>query len=253
MVKMKIFPIELATFISSEDIEVNYLKNNYLIFIFFKLILIFFAHNSLALSGYEINKKLKAWLLTKDIISNPTFSKNKIYKSCKKDIEFEKVFKDFSLVKVFCPDLEGWKIYLKSNAVKTDKKHSDKSHKNNKIIRLKYSHEKGDVITANSLEIDFHKYNNSFFSNPRELFGRKLKQNLKKGQIIKPRHLYKKFEINEGDPVIITSNIGSILVSSAGIAKKSGNLGDLLEVQNLRSGKIIKGYLKKNKIIQVNR
>ena len=249
---MKIFQIEVTKFISSGG-KVNYLRKNYLIITFFKLILIFFTNNSLALSGYEINKKLKAWLLTKNIISNPTFSKNKIYKSCKKDIEFEKVFKDYSLVKVFCPDLEGWKIYMKSNSVKTENKYTNISNKINKIIRLKYSHEKDDIITSNSLEIDFHKHNSSFFSNPRELLGRKLKQNLKKGQIIKPRHLYKKYEINEGEPVIITTNIGSILVSSAGIAKKSGNLGDLLEVQNIRSGKIIKGYLKKNKIIQVNR
>ena len=250
---MKVVLIEVIKFIFLGDSKVNYLKNNYLIIIFFKLILVLFTSNSLALSGYEINKKLKTWLLKKNIISNPTFSKNKIYKACKKDIGFEKVFKDYSLIKVFCPDLEGWEIYLKSNLVKTDEKVSNKNNKINKIIRLKYSHEKDDIITVNSLEIDFHKHNNSFFSNPKELFGRKLKQNLKKGQIIKPRHLYKKFEINEGDPVIITSKIGSILVSSAGIAKKSGNLGDLLEVKNLRSGKIIKGFLKKNKIIQVNR
>ena len=251
---MIILLIEVTKFtFLAEDSKLDYLKKHYLIFVFLKLIFVLFANNSLALSGYEINKKLKAWLLEKKVISNPTFSKNKIYKACKKDIRFEKVFKDYSLVKVFCPDLKGWEIYLKSNLVKTDEKFSSKNNKLKKIIRLKYSHEKDDIITVNSLEIDFHKHNNSFFSDPKELFGRKLKQNLKKGQIIKPRHLYKKFEINEGDPVIITSNIGSILVSSAGIAIKSGNLGDLLEVQNLRSGKIIKGFIKKNKIIQVNR
>ena len=78
-----------------------------------------------------------------------------------------------------------------------------------------------------------------------------LKQNLKKGQIINPRHLYKKFDINEGDPVLIVSSIGKITVSSSGIAIKSGNLDDLLEVKNKRSGKIVKGYVKKNKIIKV--
>ena len=32
---------------------------------------------------------------------------------------------------------------------------------------------------------------------------------------------------------------------------ESGNLGDVLRVKNVRSGKIIKGYLKKNKKIDV--
>ena len=40
-------------------------------------------------------------------------------------------------------------------------------------------------------------------------------------------------------------------VSTGGIAIKSGNIGDLLEVKNTRSGIIIKGILKKNKKVNV--
>ena len=40
-------------------------------------------------------------------------------------------------------------------------------------------------------------------------------------------------------------------VSTGGIAMKSGNIGDLLEVKNERSGKIIKGILNKNKKINI--
>ena len=41
------------------------------------------------------------------------------------------------------------------------------------------------------------------------------------------------------------------MVSTGGIALKSGNIGDYLEVKNTRSGIIIKGILKKDKKINV--
>ena len=78
-----------------------------------------------------------------------------------------------------------------------------------------------------------------------------MKQNLKKGQYIQPRHLFAKYSVNEGDPVVIVSKFKNTEVSTGGIAIKSGNIGDLLEVKNTRSGIIIKGILKKNKKVNV--
>ena len=91
----------------------------------------------------------------------------------------------------------------------------------------------------------------SFFSHKKELVGRKLKKNLKTGQLLHPRHLYKKFEVSSGDVISIVSNIGNAYVTVSGEAQGSGNLGDLIRVKNLRSGKIIRGYIKKNKIIKI--
>jgi flagella basal body P-ring formation protein FlgA len=47
--------------------------------------------------------------------------------------------------------------------------------------------------------------------------------------------------------------MGNASVAVAGEAKDSGNLGDIIKVKNLRSGKVIKGYVNKNKIIRVFR
>ena len=121
-------------------------------------------------------------------------------------------------------------------------------------IRLKHSHEKGDIISKEGLEIKYEvKKSDNFFTNIDQLIGRKLKQNLKKGLIIKPRHLFQQFDTSQGDQIIIMSKIGSTVVSSSGITIDSGNIGDMIEVKNTRSGKVIKGILKKNKIIQVYR
>ena len=51
--------------------------------------------------------------------------------------------------------------------------------------------------------------------------------------------------------MVIVSKFKNAEVSTGGIAIKSGNIGDLLEVKNARSGIIIKGILKKNKKVNV--
>ena len=73
------------------------------------------------------------------------------------------------------------------------------------------------------------------------------------GQLLHPRHLYEKFDIQNGDYLSIVSTIGAATVAVSGKALGSGNLGDLIKVKNLRSGNVIKGYVKKNKIIKVYR
>ena len=111
--------------------------------------------------------------------------------------------------------------------------------------------EKGHYITKNDLKFEKSLKKNIFYKNKDELIGRKLKQNLRQGQILQPRHLFTKYLVNEGEPVIIQSKFGKGSVSTGGIAMKSGNIGDILEAKNIRSGKIIKGILKKNKKINV--
>ena len=47
------------------------------------------------------------------------------------------------------------------------------------------------------------------------------------------------------------SKLKNAVISTSGIALKSGNIGDVLDVKNARSGIIIKGILNKNKKINV--
>ena len=120
-----------------------------------------------------------------------------------------------------------------------------------KTIDLTFSKNKGNYIKKGDLTFVKSLKKNVFYNNKQELIGRKVKLNLKKGQYIQPRHLFAKYSVNEGDPVIIVSKFKNAEVSTGGIAIKSGNIGDLLEVKNTRSGKVIKGVLQKNKKINV--
>ena len=120
-----------------------------------------------------------------------------------------------------------------------------------KILVLSKSIEKGNYIKKRDLVFINSTRKHNFYNNKEELIGRKVKQNLRKGQHLQPRHLFKKYSVNEGDAVVIISKFKNTEVSTGGIAMKSGNIGDVLEVKNSRSGTIVKGTLEKNKKINV--
>ena len=231
-----------------------FFKKNLLTFFLSFIILIISSKIVFAVSGSEISLSLKKWFEKQNIVAEPNFAKHRKFKDCNKKIKFEKVFNSFSLIKASCNEINGWSIFLKSNYVSKKELKKMEIKKSFIAIRLKYSHEKGDIITKDGLEITNENLKrDNFYTNVNQVLGRKLKQNLKKGMIIKPRHLLQKFDTNQGDQIVIMSKIGSAIVSSNGISMNPGNIGDIIEVKNTRSGKLIKGILKKNKIIQVYR
>ena len=216
----------------------------------FILSVIFLPKPLYALSGKDINKHIKKWLESEGIKSNPQFSPEKKLPNCKKNVSYERYNESYKLVKVSCEEKNSWTVFVKTNA-NTLKQKKLKVSNTNEILVLNKSIEKGNYIKKSDLTFIKSSKKNIFYNSKEELIGRKVKQNLKKGQYIQPRHLFAKYSVNEGDPVIIVSKFKNTEVSTGGIAIKSGNIGDLLEVKNTRSGIIIKGILKKNKKVNV--
>ena len=226
------------------------MSKKFLIIKLFILITIFFPKNLFAVSGKEINNYIKQWLASEGIKSNPQFSPNKKLPDCNQNISYQKHNGNFELVKVTCDKKDSWTIFVKTYAKKSRQKKL-KLSKFNQILVLNKSIEKGKYIKKNDLIFINSLKKNVFYNKKEELIGRKLKLNLRKGQHIQPRHLFEKYSVNEGDPVVIVSKLKNAVISTSGIAQKSGNIGDVLEVKNARSGIIIKGILNKNKKINV--
>jgi len=242
---------------------------------FFKYLLIFLSITFInketeAITGKDISHKISEWLLLEGISGEPVFSKKSVYKDCSSELQITRPFKDYKTIKLNCLDIDGFKLFVRIKSKETKQKY----HKNiifkKKIpittskpkrikqyisIKLKRALEKNTVIQFNDLDLVMSSKSSqkSFFTSKKDLLGRKLKQNLKMGQLLHPRHLYEKFDIQSGDSLSIVSYVGSASVTVSGEAIESGNLGDLINVKNLRSGNIIKGYVKKNKIIRVYR
>lgn len=237
--------------------------------------IIFISKETMAITGKEISEKISEWLILEGSQGEPIFSKSIVFKDCNSDLQITKPFNNYKTINIHCLDKNGFNLYvrvkskIKDNKTENKKKYfktkfNKKSHfvtlkkKKNKVfssIKLKSSLEKNKILELDDIELVYTSKSsqNSFFSNEKEIIGRKLKKNLKKGQLLHPRHLYEKFDIEIGDSLSIVSRIGNASVTVSGEAIDSGNLGELIKVKNLRSGNIIKGYVKKNKIIRVYR
>ena len=251
----------------------------YKILLRFLLSSIFFiicSSNSMSMTGKEISDHLSQWLINKGIEGQPIFSKHKKFKNCKGKIKVNKIFEDYNTLRIICPDAGGFNLAIRVVLKEASNKASNKAQKINtpkkvykkkkykiksqtkkmfQVISLNKTLEKNSVLTINDLET--LSLNNlgksSFFNDKNMLIGRKIKKNLKMGQILHPRHVFENFEIESGDALSIVSSVGKAYVIVGGEAQNAGNLGDLIRVKNLRSGKIVKGYIKKNKIIRVFR
>ena len=242
---------------------------------FFKYSLIFFSITFInketeAINGKDISNKISEWLLLEGVSGEPVFSKKSVYKDCSSELQITRPFKDYKTIKLNCLDTDGFKLFIRIKSKETKQKYrknfvfkkkapisspNAKKTKHYTSIKLKRALEKNTVIQFNDLDlvISSKSTQKSFFTSKKDLLGRKLKQNLKMGQLLHPRHLYEKFDIQSGDYLSIVSYVGTASVTVSGEAVESGNLGDLINVKNLRSGNIIKGYVNKNKIIRVYR
>ena len=239
------------------------------------LIISTISKQTIAITGKDVSEKISTWLLTQGIEGKPLFSKTIVFKDCGSDIQINKTYNNYKTLNVKCLEKNGFNLFVRiklNKLVKDTKKNkiiskatnrntnliSSKELKKNKTyhtIKLKRSLEKNDIIKIEDLDliITSKPSKKSFFNNKEDLVGRKLKKNLKVDQLLHPRHLYEKFEVNIGDFLSIVSQMGNASVAVAGEAKDSGNIGDIIKVKNLRSGKVIKGYVNKNKIIRVFR
>lgn len=239
------------------------------------LIISTISKQTIAITGKEVSEKISTWLLTQGIEGKPLFSKTIVFKDCGSDIQINKAYNNYKTLNVKCLEKNGFNLFVRiklNKPVKDTKKNkiiSKATNRNTKMIsrkelkknktfhtvKLKRSLEKNDIIKIEDLDliITSKPSEKSFFNNKEDLVGRKLKKNLKVDQLLHPRHLYEKFEVNIGDFLSIVSQMGNASVAVAGEAKDSGNLGDIIKVKNLRSGKVIKGYVNKNKIIRVFR
>ena len=233
------------------------------------------SKQTIAITGKEVSEKISTWLLTQGIEGKPLFSKTIVFKDCGSDIQINKAYNNYKTLNVKCLEKNGFNLFVRiklNKPVKDTKKNkiisnatnrntnmlSSKELKKNKTfhsVKLKRSLEKNDIIKIEDLDliITSKPSEKSFFNNKEDLVGRKLKKNLKVDQLLHPRHLYERFEVNIGDFLSIVSQMGNASVAVAGEAEDSGNLGDIIKVKNLRSGKVIKGYVNKNKIIRVFR
>lgn len=89
------------------------------------------------------------------------------------------------------------------------------------------------------------------FSAPEHLVGRRLSRAIPAGRPILARHLQEEKIIESGQKVIIVSGLAGMQISMAGEARTGGSFGELVDVVNLNSGKVVSARIIGRDIVEV--
>ena len=234
------------------------IKSKFTFQIFILFVLIVNAGQANALTGNEIKSLIINYLDTKNIKSDPIIKENRVFKKCVHELNIRPIFNNFKTVIVSCNKPLKWQITIRTNADSTKKIYTKKNIKNIsnsiKLITLKNNLKKGEVIQKHDLKFDYksNSVGKGFFESFDKLIGRKINQNLSKGQVIKTRHLKENFMVLEGQSIIIFSDLHGINVRMQGNALENGHFNELIKVKNISSGKIVQGKIINEKKILIN-
>lgn len=100
---------------------------------------------------------------------------------------------------------------------------------------------KGTTISSRRLKMSRQNLvhlQNPFF-NSEELIGMRAKRTIHSGRVLDKRDIETLPIINKGELVKIFANKGSMFLSTSGIAKMDGRLGDIIQIENINSKKLI--------------
>ena len=218
----------------------------------------FVVGNAFGISNSEINSAIKEYLKQNNI--SESFSVNKKLKlpNCKKNIEIKKRSETYKTLKIICPQDNPWTYNVRVKIERVKKKPTQKRKLKKtelSVIKVKKNLKRNQIITEN--DIYLIKTNNkgasNYFSNKKDVIGRKTKVTLREGQILRERHIEKNWTIQEGQKIIIENNRSKIQILIEGIALNSAMAGDYVEVLNKSTGKPVKAWVKNNKKVSIFR
>jgi flagella basal body P-ring formation protein FlgA len=174
-------------------------------------------------------------------------SDKRAFFKCSEGLEFSPhVQNDWRTVRAKC-NSENWQSILRTTAlaptevIETKKNMSASS----KVVSIVNNMSKGQVISEDDLVLVSVPNQNVFagFKNIDDLIGRKVMRNLAKGTILKARHVKFRLNVNKNDTVLVILGNNKLSITTYGIALTSGQQGDMITIENVKSKKIFKAIV----------
>ncbi len=100
---------------------------------------------------------------------------------------------------------------------------------------------RGDIIAPHQVTLvkkDLNRLTQPYFSE-QQLVGLQVKQTINKGKVIEKRHVRPAPVIKKGDLVKIFATKGTMQISTTGIARTEGRIGERIQVKNINSAKMV--------------
>ena len=114
-----------------------------------------------------------------------------------------------------------------------------------KVVTVVSNMSKGQVIGEENLALVSMPNQNVFsgFRKIEDLIGRKVTSNIANGTILKARHVQFRMNVNKSDTVVVILGNSKLSITTYGIALASGQKGDLITVENIKSKKTFKAIV----------
>lgn len=122
------------------------------------------------------------------------------------------------------------------------------------VVTLSRSLKRGAVITRADIELAPAGASSGLgvFTDPSDVIGRKLVANVGEGRILQARQLEQNWLIGRDMRVEIAFQTAAVTVSMPGIALQNGQLGELIEVRNTSSGRILQATVTGPQKVKIN-
>ena len=199
------------------------------------------------LYGKDIKDQASKFFKEIGITGEILTSDRRAFFTCTEDLEFSPhIQNDWRTLRVKCPS-QNWQSILRTSALapneEIEKKHDMQSL--SKVVKIVSNMSKGQVIGEENLALVSMPNQNVFsgFRKIEDLIGRKVTSNIANGTILKARHVQFRMNVNKSDTVVVILGNSKLSITTHGIALESGQKGDLITVENIKSKKTFKAIV----------
>ena len=199
------------------------------------------------LYGKDIKNQASKFFKEIGITGEILTSDRRAFFTCTEDLEFSPhIQNDWRTLRVKCPS-QNWQSILRTSALapneEIEKKHDMQS--SSKVVKVVSNMSRGQVIGEENLALVSMPNQNVFsgFRKIEDLIGRKVTSNIANGTILKARHVQFRMNVNKSDTVVVILGNSKLSITTHGVALESGQKGDLITVENIKSKKTFKAIV----------
>ncbi|MDB4599225.1 flagellar basal body P-ring formation chaperone FlgA [Alphaproteobacteria bacterium] len=222
-------------------------------------------------SGADLKKEIHAFLATRSFVGDPAISDTRLFPNCLTGVKVKPMFGSIKTVELSCADSGGFKIAVRTNAVRLGKhvvsgqetnmdrlgrnvlSQGVKAPEGSFFLVLSRSLQKGEVLSEEDIRLKQTRNQklSGYFTKASDVVGRTLKKTLSVDQVLLSRHLEIDWDIRKGQKIIIQSIAGPVTIENSGVARVNAQIGELIKAKNEQSGKIVEGIVASRKKIRV--
>ena len=197
--------------------------------------------------GRDIKQEASKYFSSIGLDAKILISDRRAFYFCSSDLIFvPRIDGDWRTVEAKC-ESENSRSILRTTSLPPNEITSNPSYIGStlKAVSLSNNMSKGQVISKNDLIFVELPKRDVFesFTNFDSLIGKKITRNLAKGTVLKARHVQYTMSVNKNDTVLIVYGNKKLSITTYGLALASGQNGDMITVENLKSKKSFKAII----------